>query len=424
MLPLALFAKPVVVGLTGLLVLGAGGAAAADLLSPGFDYELTVVMPTAPNLVPGGKVEVDGADAGRVSKLESRDGQALVTVGIRDDFAPLPTGTTARIEWKALLGERILVIEPGPAENPDLPDRGRVESSNQRVELDQVLAALDEPTRAKLQSMSARAASTLKGSEGDLNATLRTAAPALRALGEIADAVGRDGEALKSLVTRLRDVTQVTTARRDDVRSAVADLTALAERTAGERGALDRTLAQLPATLDQAAWTLERVPGTVDAADPLVREAAPLAADVRGAAAELRPLLQDLRPTLQNLRPALAGASAVLQDAPGLLDASHAVLPGLTDVVQGALPAVDFLRPYTPELAGWLSNWGSAAANYDVYGNYARIWVQAGGASLNESPGILGPALGAGGFVRTNPQRKPGELEGQTWTDANGSGMR
>lgn len=421
---LSLLSKPGAVGLAGLLVLGTSGAAAADLLSPGFDYELTVVMPTAPNLVPGGKVEVDGTDAGRVSKLESRDGQAMVTVGIRDDFAPLPTGTTARIEWKALLGERILVIEPGPAENPDLPDRGRVESSNQRVELDQVLTALDAPTRAKLQSLSARAARTLSGSEDDLNETVRTAAPALQALGEIADAVGRDGEALKSLVTRLRDVTAVTTARRADVRSAVADLTALAERTAGERSALDRTLTELPATLDQAAGTLGRVPATVDAADPLIRDAAPLAAELKGAAGQLRPLLRDLRPTLQNLRPALTGAATVLQDTPALLDGTQAVLPGLASVTQGALPAVDFLRPYTPELVGWLSNWGSAAGNYDIYGNYARIWVQAGGASLAESPAALQPALGAGGFVRANPQRDPGELEGQTWTDANGSGMR
>lgn len=424
MAPLSLLAKPAVVGITSLLVLGAGGAAAADLLSSGYDYELTVVMPTAPNLVPGGKVEVDGADAGRVSTLEVRDGQALITVGIRDDFAPLPTGTTARIEWKALLGERILVLEPGPAENPKLPDRGRVEGSRQRVELDQVLAALDPPTRAKLQSLVSRTALTLRGSEGDVNATLRTAGPALQALGEIADAVGRDGEALKSLVTRLRDVTEVTTARRGDVRSAVADLTALAERTAAARDPLNRTLAELPATLDQALGTLGQVPSTVQAADPLVRDAAPLAAELKGAARQLRPLLQDLRPTLQNLRPALDGAAAVLQDAPALLDRTQAVLPGLTQVTEGALPAIDFLRPYTPELAGWLSNWGSATANYDVYGNYARIWVQSGGASLNESPGALGPALGSAGLVRTNPQRQPGELEGQPWTDANGSGMR
>lgn len=415
--------RPIVVGLAGMLVLGAGGAAAAALVDSGRGYEVTVVMPTAPNLVKGGKVEVDGADAGRVSELRVRDGQALITVGVRDDFAPLPTGTTARIEWKALLGERILVLEPGPADNPDLPDRGRVEGSRQRVEIDQVLAALDAPTRARLRSLAARAAATLSDSEGDVNATLRTAGPALEALGEVADAVGRDGQALRSLISRIRDVTEVTTARRSDVRSAVVDLQDLAARTARERAAMDRALAELPATLEQATRTLGAVPGTVDQADPLLRDAAPLAAEIGAVARDLRPLLQDLRPTLQNLRPALAEAATLLQGTPALLDGAAATLPGLTQITNGGLPALDFLRPYTPELAGWLANWGSATANYDVYGNYARIWVQGGMASFNETPAGASPP-GPLGFVRSNPHRQPGELEGQPWNDANGSGMR
>lgn len=416
-------ARPAVIGLAGLTVLFGGGAAAAELVS-GYDYELTVVMPSAPNLVKGGKVEVDGADAGRVTKLEVRDGQALVTVGIRDDFAPLPTGTTARIEWKALLGERTLVIDPGPAGNPDLPDRGRVEGSRQRVELDQVLAALDPKTRAQLQSLSTRLAATLDDSATDVNATLKTAAPVVQAIGQIAESVGTDGAALRSLVTRLRQVSDVTAARREDVRSAVADLTTFTARTAQERAALDQTLKALPGALQQATATLDDVPATVAAADPLVRDAGPLAAQLSGAAQDLRPLLQDLRPALQDLRPALGQVSTVLGDTPGLLDGTAAVLPGLTQTTKGVLPALDFLRPYTPELIGWLANWGSSAANYDAYGNYARIYVQAGAASLNESPDALGPELDGTGAVRTNPRRQPGELEGQTWTDANGSSIR
>lgn len=416
-------ARPALIGLAGLAVLFGGGSAAAQLVG-GYDYELTIVMPSAPNLVKGGKVEVDGADAGRVSKLEVRDGQALVTVGIRDDFAPLPTGTTARIEWKALLGERTLVIEPGPAGNPDLPSRGRVEGSRQRVELDQVLAALDPETRGKLQSLSRRLAVTLDGSETDINRSLTTAAPVVQALGQIAESVGQDGASLRSLVSRMRDVTDVTTTRRADVRSAVADLTTFTTRNAQQRAALDQTLKALPGALKQATATLDDVPTTVAAADPLVRDAAPLAAQLKGAAEDLRPLLQDLRPTLQDLRPTLAQVSTVLGDTPGLLDGTAAVLPGLTQTTKGVLPALDFLRPYTPELAGWLSNWGSASANYDVYGNYARIYVQAGAASLNESPSVLGPALAGTGAVRTNPRRQPGELEGQPWTDANGSSIR
>lgn len=417
------FARPAVIGMAGMAVLLLAGQAAAGGL-PGDGYELTIVMPSAPNLVKGGKVEVDGADAGRVRKLEVRDGQALITVAIDDEYAPLPTGTTARIEWKALLGERTLVIEPGPGSNPDLPDRGRVEGTRQRVELDQLLAAMDAPTRARLQSLSQNLAATLGGAEGDVNGTLRTAGPVVQALGEIAESVGRDGAALKSLVSRLRDVTDVTTARRQDVRSVVADLTALTQRTAQERSSLDATLRALPGTLEQATTTLDRVPGTVAAADPLLRDAAPLAAQLPAVAADLRPLLQDLRPALQDLRPTLDQLSTVLGSTPGLLDGASAVLPGLTQVSKGFLPALDFLRPYTPEAAGWFANWGSTAANYDVYGNYARIYVQGGGASFNESPGGLGPALGDQGLVRTNPERQPGELEGQPWTDANGSPIR
>lgn len=419
---LASLRLPVAVGVTGVLVL-LGGQAAASQLS-GDDYELTIVMPSAPNLVTGGKVEVDGADAGRVSALEVRDGQALVTVGIREDFAPLPTGTTARVEWKALLGERTLVVEPGPAGNPDLPDRGRVESSRQRVEVDQVLAALDPATRARLQSLSKRLAATLDGNQDDLNATLRTAAPVVQALGEISASVGKDGAALRSLVARLRDVTDATTARRQDVRSAVADLTALTERTAKERDSVTAALQALPGTLEQATATLDRVPATVDATEPLLRDAAPLAAQLEGAASDLRPLLQDLRPALQDLRPTLGQLSTVLDRTPQLLDGTAAVLPGLTQLTRGALPAVDFLRPYTPEAAGWLANWGSATANYDVYGNYARIYLQMGPTSVVESPAGLGPRISDLGLVKSNPRRQPGELEGQAWTDANGSPIR
>ncbi|MCW2666475.1 MAG: hypothetical protein JWN57_1437 [Frankiales bacterium] len=415
--------RPAAAGVAGLLVLFAAGQAAAGGLTGG-GYEVTVVMPSAPNLVKGGKVEVDGADAGRVQSLEVRDGQALVTVSIADEYAPLRTGTTARIEWKALLGERTLVIEPGPASNPDLPDRGRVEGSRQRVELDQLLAALDAPTRARLQRLTQNLAATLRGSEDDVNGTLRTAGPVVQALGGIAASVGRDGEALKSLVTRLRDVTDVTTTRRQDVRAVVADLTSLTQRAARERSSLDATLAALPGTLRQATSTLDRVPGTVAAADPLLRDAAPLAAQLPAVSADLRPLLQDLRPALQDLRPTLNQVSVLLDDAPRLLDGANAVLPGLTQLTKGALPALDFLRPYTPEVTGWLANWGSATANYDVYGNYTRIYVQAGPASVLGSPGALGPALGDLGLVKTNPQRQPGELEGQPWTDANGSPIR
>src|SRR6266545_2690082 len=168
-------------------LLGAGALALGALTFAMKDdgYQIDVVMPAATNLVPGSVVQVNGADAGTVKSLEARDGKAVVGLELNDDFAPLHDGTTARISWKATLGERIVDLAPGPDANADLPSGALIEGTVDRVELDQVLAALDGPTRARLQSLLARLDTTLSGSEADLQSTLQSAGPAVQALGEV-----------------------------------------------------------------------------------------------------------------------------------------------------------------------------------------------------------------------------------------------
>ncbi|MBB2506588.1 MCE family protein, partial [Amycolatopsis echigonensis] len=114
----------------------------------------------------------------------------------------------------------------------------------------------------------------------------------------------------------------------------------------------------------------------------------------------------------------LADAQTLLNYTPGLLDTAHATAPGLNSAVSSLMPALSFLRPFTPEAVGLLSNWGSASANYDANGHYGRIYVQAGASSVNVNPGIVPP-----GFT-SNPTPLPGSPVGQPWTDAFGSGIR
>ncbi len=52
-----------------------------------------------------------------------------------------------------MLGERYVNLVPGPNTNAALPDGAMFEAQSQQVEADQVLAALDVPTRARLSSM-------------------------------------------------------------------------------------------------------------------------------------------------------------------------------------------------------------------------------------------------------------------------------
>lgn len=404
-----------------LAALGAGALVVVTLgvaTGVGDDYTVDVVLPAATNLVVGSEVEIDGASAGRVKELETRDGKAVVTVALEDDFAPLRDGTTARVSYKALLGERILELFPGEDGAPTLADGALVEGSVDRVELDQVLAALDKPTRAKLQSLLDRLSGTLKGKEGEVQSTLQTLGPAVEALGQVLDAVGQDGPAIRKLVTRLSNLMTTLDEHDADLETTITDLTTATGTIAANRKQLSRALADLPETLETARTTLADVPATVDAAGPLLRALEPGVRQLPAVSAELEPVLRDLQPTIAQLRPALASVRSLLDYTPALLDGADSVLPQADQVLGDLGPALTYLRPYMPELAGWLSNWGSGAANYDSNGHYLRAFAQEGSTSLVNNPGLLPPG------ITRKLTRLPGESEGQPWTDAHGSEMQ
>lgn len=404
-----------------LALLGAGAIAAAAVgivQGADDDYTVDVVLPAATNLVPGSEVEIHGATAGRVKSLDTRDGKAVITVALTDEYAPLHDGTTARVSYKALLGERILELMPGKAEAVALKDGALVEGSVDRVELDQVLAALDEPTRVRLQSLLGRLSGTLDDKEADVRSTLQTLGPAVRALGQVIEAVGTDGPAIRNLVTRLSRL--VTTLERHDadIESTVASLSSATGTIAANREQLGQALADLPETLRVAQDTLDNVPGTVEQASPLLQALKPGVEQLPDVSTQLEPVLRDLRPTIAALRPTLSSLRILLGHTPALIDGADSVLPQANQVLGDLGPALAYLRPYTPELVGWLSNWGSAAANYDANGHYLRAFIQEGGTSLVNNPGQLPPG------VTRQLSRLPGESEGQPWTDAHGSEMQ
>ncbi len=380
-------------------------------------YHVTFVFPGAANLISGSRVQIDGFDAGTVTALEPKDGQALVRVRLKGDRAPLHAGTSARIGWLSMLGERIVHIEPGDRANPALPDGAMVTGNTPRVEIDQLLSALDPPTREAVARLAPDLDAALAGHEGRARETLETAGPALDALTDVLAAVGEDGPALRRLLTSVREMSGRLVARKDAIRSTIDGFDRNLQALAGKDDALRAGLEDLPATLRQASATLGRIPATARAVLPLLADLRPTFDALGPAARDLRPFLAELRPTLAELRPMVVALGAALAETPSTFDRAHSVLPDVTRAVSALLPAIDFLRPYTPEAVGALTNLNSATANYDSNGHYLRIYVSAGSASMIGGPGGLSPAL------RQNPRRSPGELEGQP-VDAAGSRVR
>ena len=249
---------------------------AAGVMSFSGPYRVTVVLDNAANLIEGSLIKVNGFDAGQIEDLEVVDGRAQLSLVLNREFAPLHDGATVSVVWKALLGERLVNLTDGPAGNAEIPSGGMLTGDQPApVELDTVLAALDPPTREKLNSLTRNLDETLAGSEGDLNATLKTAGPAIGALGDVLRGLGTDGEAVRQLVTRLNETMAILARRDGDVSRVVDQLGGAVDQIVAQREALGGTLRELPPTLRQARTTLDSVPGTVEEVTPLLEALEP-----------------------------------------------------------------------------------------------------------------------------------------------------
>jgi phospholipid/cholesterol/gamma-HCH transport system substrate-binding protein len=393
------------------------GSSACSLPSNG--YRVRVNLQSATNLVEGGRVLVNGFDAGEIENIEVKDGQAVLELGLDDEYGPLHAGAVVNVEWRALLSERHVNVVDGPATHAEIPDGGMLKGVMPKpTELDQVLAALDPKTRTRLASLVQSLDETVDGNERDLRTTLQEAGPALSALGAVVRAVGKDGPAIQALVRQLNSVVHTLGARDSEIRRIVSGLGDTATRVATQRHQLSNALERLPGTLSTANQTLGNVPEVADKVVPLLDELRPASARLPGVARNLRPILQDLRPMMRELRPTLDAANQLLDHTPGLLESAHPALSGLKTTVQSNLPVAEFLRPYTPEIAAYFGGWGSAFGNYDSNGHYARLHMKGGALSANRNPGVLLPGY------QNRPFQHPGEAGNQPWTDAYGSGMR
>lgn len=387
-------------------------------------YHVDVVLPDAANLFADGRVMIDGFDAGTIAAIELRDAKAVVRARVDDDQAPLPVGTTARIEYRALLGERILVLEPPDYAGSETIPSGGLVIGAERTDLDQLLAALDAPTREHIASLVPQAAALLDGRERDVNAFLTTSGPALQAVADVLAAVAADGPLLTRLVDDLHAVATAVGDRRAAVAETIDGLTTAVDTVASERDALRATLAGLPGTAATAAAIFDRVPSTAEAVVPFLEDLRPVVDQLPELSSDLRPLLADLRPMITDLEPALAQLGIVLELAPTLLERSSELLPTINRTVESLVPAIDFLRPYTPELVGWLSNWGGAAANYDANGHYLRFNVRGGLTNLDILPADFARLPLSLPGLNADTRRPPGQIANQPWTDANGDRLR
>jgi virulence factor Mce-like protein len=288
-------------------------------------YTVQAVFPSANGVRNGSPVRIAGVNVGKVtgvSHVEDGKQAALVTMRIDKKGLPIHRDATMKIRPRIFLeGNFFVDISPGSPSAPTLHDGDRVpiNQTSAPVQLDQVLSALQAPTRRDLQSLLRELSSGLKGKGGQgYNRSIPYWKPAYRdgaivadaaqgtqpgdlgryidKAGATAEALDRNREQLKSLVTDFDTTAGAFAAREQELSAAVGELPRTLNAAMPALGALNRSFPAVRGLIRAARPAVRSSGPAIDASMPFVRQGRGLVSkpELRGLSHDLRPLVPSL----------------------------------------------------------------------------------------------------------------------------------
>ena len=392
------------VATAGALVLAVALAVWLLLFRPAGGTEYTLLFQTAGQLVRDDDVQVGGRRVGSVRDIElTADNQAAVRIAVEEPYAPLRAGTQAVIRLTSLSGiaNRYVALTPGPGDAEELPDGATLDgtSTTDVVDLDQIFNLLDERTTGDLANVIKGFAAQYEGKGEEVGQSVRYFNPLLSASRTLTQQLTEDEATLtRFLVNSSRAVTTIAE-QRDDLAALVGNANETAAAIGEENTALAQALGLLPTTLRRANTTFVNLRATLDDLTVLVDVSKPATKDLAPFLRQLRPLVKESIPTIRDLRLLVrrSGPNNDLVEATRLMPrlqrvAAPAFRNGRQALVR-AEPVLEFARPYTPDLVGWLRGFGQGASNYDANGHFARVQPIFNAFQFTDNPsgGLLSP---------------------------------
>jgi phospholipid/cholesterol/gamma-HCH transport system substrate-binding protein len=407
-------------------------------------HEYTFVFENAGQLVRDNDVQVGGRRVGSITDIElTDDNQAAVTVKVEEPFAPLREGTEATVRLTSLSGiaNRYIALALGPGDAPELGD-GAVLGTNATtsvVDLDQLFNTLDAQTRGSLQDVIKGFATQYEGKEAEAGMAAEYFNPLLSTSRRLVGELTEDEAALTRFIVDTGRLSSTLAGRRDDLSALVGNANAAAGAIGSENVALSEALGLLPTTLRRANTTFVNLRATLDDLDVLVAESKPATKDLAPFLRDLLPLLEEARPTVRDLRLLVrrpGPENDLVEATEGLPPLQRVATPAFRNgrqALQRLQPVLEFIRPYTPEITGWLRDFGAGGtANYDANGHYARIQPVFNAFQFTDNPagGVLTPLdpnQRFDGYVTNQLRRCPGaasqpNVDGSApWRDVSGT---
>ncbi len=222
------------------------------------DFALNAEFASANGLVPQSEVRVSGVHVGTVVSIgDSRDGGALVQMALQPGIR-LRQDTRAVIRPKTLLGEKFVeLVRPQSSDQAYLPSGATIPKAQtgQAIEIDDILNAMDAPTRQAMSESFRQLGIALDSRQQDVSASipgLDSTMANLRPLARVGESRQKE---LDRILTNLNTIMQALADEQDQlghlVDSGATVMTGIAARDQALAGTV-RNGAAVFGSLDQA----------------------------------------------------------------------------------------------------------------------------------------------------------------------------
>lgn len=365
-------------------------------------YQLKIPFNEATQLAEQSDVRISGVNIGKVQSIELAPNhkQALATVDIENQYAPLPEDTRAMLRTKTLLGETYIELTPGSNQSPKLEDGATLSTANiaKSVQLDEIFRTFDPKTRAAFQAWQQEAAIAIEGQGQNLSYAIGEFEPAFTEFERLFRTLDSQRLAVSQLFQNGATTFRALRGQEGEVANLIRNSNAVFTTTAKRNRDIEAIFRAFPTFLDESRLTLNDLRGFSENADPLMRQLVPAAKQlsptlisiakfapegrdffnalltVNGLAPtgfpalrkifrdEFPPLLRSLDPFLRNLNPILTGLGLYKKDVAAAFANLAATFHGkLTEETpSGQQP--NYLRVMGPINAETLSTYGNRLA--------------------------------------------------------------
>jgi ABC-type transporter Mla subunit MlaD len=311
------------------------------------NYEIKVPFTEATQLAEQSDVRISGVNVGKVQNIELAPNgkQALATVSIDDQYAPLPESTRAILRTKTLLGETYIELTPGSRQGPELADGGTLPEANvaQSVQLDEIFRTFNARTRAAFQEWMQEAAVAVNGQGQNLSYALGGLEPTFTEFDKLFRVLSTQEVAVSQLFRNGATTFAALRGREGELANLIRSSNAVFQTTAQRNRDIEALFRAFPTFLDESRLTLDRLKGFSLNADPLMRQLVP-------AAEQLSPTLIALSKLAPESKAFFEGLGPVIKRAPSGFAAFRKIF---RDEFPPLLRALDpFLRNLNPILVG------------------------------------------------------------------------